>query len=74
MTVSGGKSRNADFKLIAGGDTTPSELFEPYEPSEPGPQSGPMGDTTTLWPVNRVSPLWCLRHHLLPASGGTIKL
>ena len=48
MTVSGGKSRNADFKLIAGGDTTPSEPFEPYEPSEPGPRSGPMGDTTTL--------------------------
>ena len=31
----GSKSRNADFILIAVGDTTPSE------PSEPGPRSGP---------------------------------
>ena len=31
----GSQSRNADFILIAVGDTTPSE------PSEPGPRSGP---------------------------------
>ena len=24
------------------GDTFPSELFEPFEPSEPGPQRGPI--------------------------------
>jgi hypothetical protein len=32
-----GKSRNADFILIAakGGDTTPSEPSEPFEPFEP---------------------------------------
>ena len=33
-----GKSRNADFILIAEGDTFPSE---PFEPSEPGPLRGP---------------------------------
>ena len=53
MTVPGGKSRNAVFILIAAGDTTPFEpacqgQAEPSEPFEPGPQSGPIGDTTTL--------------------------
>ena len=30
-----GKSRNADYILIAEGDTFPSEPSEPFEPSEP---------------------------------------
>ena len=49
-----GGSRGAAIKLIARqGDTTPSEPFEPSELSEPGPQSGPMSDTTTLGPKGR---------------------
>ena len=50
------KSRNADFILIAEGDTTPSEPFEPFEPSEPGPRSGPLGATTTLGATGAVKP------------------
>ena len=52
----GRQERNADFTLIAEGDTTPSEPSEPSEPFEPGPQSGPMGDTTTLSAKGAVKP------------------
>ena len=61
-----GGSRGAAIKLIARqGDTTPSEPFESSEPSEPGPQSGPMSDTTTLGPKGRRPSL-----HNLPPKGG----
>ena len=44
----GSQSRNADFILIAVGDTTP---FEPSGPSEPGPSSGPYPSGALKIPV-----------------------